>query len=398
MSRARRVGDDILAVLPAWIVARVLVAAAYIVAIVIADRLTPGARPHQISEGLIAWDGTWYRDIATGGYAQTGLAGLRFFPLATAARSGPRIGRSRPAVAPAMVVVANVSSLALLVFVRRLVIFEGKGRAAAMRSVWLMALFPSAFVLVWGYAEALMLAAVVGGFWAARRHAWALAALAGFVAAASRPLGVLFALPVAIELARVWMRSRPVDRVVGSVAVAAPIVTAGAYLLWVRSEYGDALLPFRVQDDLRGTTINPFSRVWEGLGQVFGPERLGDGLHIPFALLFVVLLVLTFRYWPVSYGVFATAVLAAALSAENLNSLERYGLNAFPIVLTLALLTRDDRVDRGVMAVAAGGFVALGVPRLAGRVRPLSCADDRSMPPVRGNGGAAVLRAVRFVP
>ncbi len=95
VSRARRVGDDILAVLPAWIVARVLVAAAYVVAIVIADRLTPGARPHQISEGLIAWDGTWYRDIATGGYAQTGLAGLRFFPLlpllGRAARIGDRV-------------------------------------------------------------------------------------------------------------------------------------------------------------------------------------------------------------------------------------------------------------------------------------------------------------------
>ncbi len=52
-------------------------------------------------------------------------------------------------------------------------------------------------------------------------------------------------------------------------------------------------------------------------------------------------------------------MLVAALSAENLNSLERYGLNAFPIVLTLALLTRDDRVDRSVMAVTAGGFVAL---------------------------------------
>ena len=104
MSRARRVGDDILAVLPAWIVARVLVAAAYIVAIVIADRLTPGARPHQINEGLIAWDGTWYRDIATGGYAQTGLAGLRFFPLL------PLLGRVlglgfASAVAPALVVV-----------------------------------------------------------------------------------------------------------------------------------------------------------------------------------------------------------------------------------------------------------------------------------------------------
>ena len=48
------------------------------------------------------------------------------------------------------------------------------------------------------------------------------------------------------------------------------------------------------------------------------------------------LLVLTFRWWPASYGVFAALVLAAALGAENLNSLERYGLNAFPLALSLA--------------------------------------------------------------
>jgi hypothetical protein len=139
----------------------------------------------------------------------------------------------------------------------------------------------------------------------------------------------------------------------------APLVTSAGYLLWVRSAYGDALLPFRVQDELRGTTLNPFARVWDGLRHVLGPERFGDGLHVPFAAVFVVLLVLTFRYWPVSYGVYAAAVLVAALSAENLNSLERYGLNAFPIVLTLAVLARDERADRVVLTVSAGGLVAL---------------------------------------
>jgi hypothetical protein len=356
--RARAALGDVVAVLPAWLVARLLVATAYVVSIVIADRLTPGARPFQIDEGLLTWDGTWYRDIATGGYAQTGIEGLRFFPLF------PLMGRVlgigvASAAGPVLVIVANACSLAVLVFVRRLVLFEGKGHAVATRAVWYTALFPAAFVLVWGYAEALMLAAVVGGFWAARKHAWAWVIVAGIVAAASRPLGVLFAVPVAIELARTWSRSDARARVTGVVAVVAPLATFGAYLAWVRSEYGDALLPFRVQDELRGTTINPFARLWDGLGQVFGPERFGDGLHIPFAALFVVLLVLTFRSWPASYGVFAALVLAAALSAENLNSLERYGLNAFPIVLTLALLTRDDRVDRTVLAVSAGGFVAL---------------------------------------
>ena len=355
---ARAAVDDVVKVLPAWLIARVLVAAAYVVAIVVADRLTPGGRPHQIDEGLLAWDGTWYRDITLGGYSRTGVEGVRFFPLfPLLARA---LGLGTTAIAgPLLVVIANACSLALLVFVRRLVLFEGKSQAAASRSVWYMALFPAAFVFVWGYAEALMLAAVVGGFLALRRRLWMWVALAGVVAAASRPLGVLFAVPVAIELARSWPRASGRERVWAIGAISAPIAACGAYLLWVRSEFGDGLLPFRIQDDLRGTTINPLSRVWDGLAQLFGPERFGDGLHIPFVLIFVALLVLTFRHWPVSYGVFAGLVLVAALSAQNLNSLERYALNAFPIVLTLALLTGDDRADRAVLAVSAGGFVAL---------------------------------------
>jgi hypothetical protein len=114
-----------------------------------------------------------------------------------------------------------------------------------------------------------------------------------------------------------------------------------------------------VQDDLRGTGTDPFSRMWQGLQDLVGPERFGDGLHVPFALGFVVLLVLTFRWWPASYGLFAGGVLVAALSADNLNSLERYGLNAFPLVLTLAMVASDPRVERPVLVVSAGGFVAL---------------------------------------
>ena len=353
----RAIVDDALAVLPAWLTARLLVAAAYVVAVVVADRLTPGVRPHQIDEGLLAWDGTWYRDIATGGYARTGIEGLRFFPLF------PLLGRVlglgfTSAAGPVLVVVANACSFVVLVFVRRLVVLEGRGRAVAQRAVWYTALFPAAFVLVWGYAEALMLAAAVGTLLAARRRLWWWAAVAGVVAA-SRPLGVLVILPIAIELARAWSTSLRPQRVAGAIATAAPLATCAGYLLWVRSAYGDALLPFRVQDDLRETTINPFARVWDGLAQVVGPERFGDGLHIPFAALFVGLLVLTFRYWPASYGVYAGAVMVAALSAENLNSLERYGLNAFPLVLTLAVLTHDERVDRVVLSVSAGGLVAL---------------------------------------
>lgn len=348
---------DLKAVGPSWLVARVLLVVAYVVAVAVANRLTPGSRPGPLGEGLIAWDGTWYRDIAEHGYAALPREGLRFFPLFALAGRALAVPFGRADVA--LVVVANVASLAVGVFVYRLVRFERSSAAVAERAVWLMMLFPSAFVFAWAYAEAVMLASAVGAFLAIRTRRWWWAALACVVAATSRPLGVLLAVPVLVEVVRGWRSATPWDRTGRVAAVVAPVFGAGAFLLWVRIAHGDALLPFTVQNGLRGEGVNPIARLWEGLGQMVGAERFGDGLHIPFAFAFVVLLVITFRRWPVSYGLYAGAVLVAALSAENLNSLERYGLNAFPIVLTLALLVREPRVERATLAVLGGGFVAL---------------------------------------
>ena len=214
-------------------------------------------------------------------------------------------------------------------------------------------------MLAWGYAESLWLLAAVFGFWAIRSRRWGWAIAAGLVVGISRPLGIALAAPALIELIRVWRQAKNDERALGVVAVASPFAATGVYLLWVNNVFGDAWLPFSVQNTLRGTSANPISRIWEGISQMFGTQRLADGLHIPFAIAFVVLLVLTFRWWPASYGVFAAIVLMAALGAENLNSLERYGINAFPLALTLAVLARNAKVDRVVTTVLAGGVVAL---------------------------------------
>ena len=350
--------DDLKVVLIPWLTARVLLVAGYVVAVAAADRLVPSDKPVALSEGLIAWDGTWYRDIASHGYHSLPDEALRFFPLF------PLLGRAFSIVTAgrtdvALVLIANIASLALAVAVRRLVRFERGNEALANRAVWMVCLFPGAFVLAWGYAEALWLLAAVVAFWGIRSRHWWWAAAAGVVAGASRPLGLVLVVPAAIELARVWRSAHRDERAAGLVAVASPLLGTGAYLLWVGSSYGNFRLPFTTQGPLRGESMNPLSRLWEGLHQMVGPERFSDGLHVPFALAFVVLLVLTFRWWPASYGVFAALVLAAALGAENLNSLERYGLNAFPLALSLAVVAKDPRVDKVLTTVLGGGVVAL---------------------------------------
>ncbi len=350
--------DDLRAVLVPWLTARALLAAGYVVAVAAADRLVPSNEPTALSEGLVAWDGTWYRDIAVHGYRALPDEGLRFFPLFPLLGKGLSVltaGR----VDVALVLIANVAALALAVAVRRLVRFERGNTALADRSVWMVCLFPGGLVLAWAYAEALWLLAAVVAFWAFRSRRWWWAVAAGLVAGASRPLGVVLAVPAAIELARVWRSAHHDERAAGLAAVASPFLGSAGYLAWVGATYGDFRLPFTTQGPLRGDTIDPLRRLWEGLHQMVGPERFSDGLHVPFAIAFIVLVVLTFRWWPASYGAFAALVLLAALGAENLNSLERYGLNAFPLALTLAVAARDPRVDKVLTTVLGGGLVAL---------------------------------------
>jgi hypothetical protein len=357
-NRIRQVAGEVVLVLPAYLTARLLVAAAFVLGIVVADDLVPGQRPETLRQGLTAWDGQWYGAIATEGYEGIPREGLRFFPLF------PLVARWVDAVLPggidvALVVVANLCALVFAVVARRLVLHETGDAALASLATWTLALFPASFVLVWGYAEPMMLAAAAGALLSMRRRRWLAAGALGAVAALARPLGAFLALAAALEAARGIATATRGERLERLAAVIGPLVGLGAYLAWVGVRFDDWLLPLTVQEDFRGEARDPLRRILDGLGDLVGPEALGDGLHVPFAIGFVALLVIGVRRWPASFTVFAAAVLATSLGADNLNSLERYGLNAFPIVLTLAWVARRWHVERVVLTVAAGGMVAL---------------------------------------
>jgi len=73
------------------------------------------------------------------------------------------------------------------------------------------------------------------------------------------------------------------------------------------------------------------------------------------------LLVVVWRKLPGSYAAFTAVTLLVALSAENLDSFERYALGAFPLLLALAIVTRRDVVERTVLTLAAGALVGYSV-------------------------------------
>ena len=365
----RAAGTVVSPALASWVAARVAVLGALGLSRFITSELGARATGGRTASGLLGWDASWYEQITAVGYAGLPSEAVRFFPLL------PLLAKVPDLVLPsgiAVLVVANVASLVAAVLLERLVRTETGDAGLAARSVWFLALFPSAFVLVMGYAESLFLVAVIGGMLALRTQRWWWAAAAGLAAGLSRPLGVVFALPALIEVLRDRKGTTPREVAARLAAVAAPFLGAGLYLAWVGWRLGDALLPVQVQQEAgrRGGFVDPVSRLIDAGGALASGDELGSGLHLPWALLFLALVAVCLRRWPVSYGAFAGALVLVALSASNLDSLERYGLSAFPLVLAVASFTRHPSVERIALTGAAATMVSYATLAFLGAYVP----------------------------
>jgi hypothetical protein len=358
------------ALLP-FLVARAIVLGVLALAHFVVDRTHPqtmgvAARVH---EGLLGWDAGWYETIARVGYAPLGKQSLRFFPalpvLGHALAWLPGVGDGA-----AVVIVSNVAALGatalLFVLVRR----ELGDVDVARRALWIISLAPAAFVLVMGYAESTLLALVLGVFLALRpgdqvetaggsalRPHFALVALLGFGAALTRPIGVLVALPVAVELVRWWPRMGRRSQLAGLVGVVAPLVGVAVFLAWADHVVGDLWAPLRVQleSSHHGGLSDPFVTLFHDARGILH-HHVGTALHVPWVLAALVLLIVCWRRLPAAYTVFAAAVMAVAVAGSNLDSFERYALSAFPLSIAAALLCRGPRVERAVMTLLATGL------------------------------------------
>jgi hypothetical protein len=270
-----------------------------------------------------------------------------------------------------------VATVLLFALVRR----ETGDPLVARRAIWFLSLSPAAFVLVMGYAESTLLCLSVGCFLAlrpnvgagqsggagahtaARRPNFALAGVLGFVGALTRPIGVLLALVVAVELVRWWIRLGRAQRLVGLVATVAPLLGLAGFGLWAHHEVGDFWAPLRVQVESshHGGLADPFVTLVHDARGVFH-HHVGTALHVPWVIVAVVLLVVCWRLLPAPYTVFAAAILAVAVSGTNLDSFERYALSAFPLAVAAALLCRGPRIERVVLTIlpaALAGYALL---------------------------------------
>lgn len=328
-----------------------------------------------VHAGLLSWDATWYERVAEVGYAGAGKPALRFFPLY------PLLGRwlgGVPGISDgvALVVIANVLGFGALVLLYLLVSREEVGTSTAERSIWVLSLWPAAFVLVMGYSESLLLCLSIAAFlcWRTGRPGWSI--LPSYLAGLSRPDGMLLAIPALVE-AVLWWRSTQrhapssVASRIGSV-LAAP---AGAFtfLAWAGPPFSRRFTePLREQLEPahRGGFADPFQTLAHDLADLVSVHHLGIAVHGPFAIAFVALTVYMFFRLPASYGWYAAATMVVALTAPNLTSLERYGLACFPLSVAVGCLIENRLARDTVMACMGAVLLAFAVLAFLGLYVP----------------------------
>ncbi|MCD6028799.1 MAG: hypothetical protein K0S78_973 [Thermomicrobiales bacterium] len=160
---------------------------------------------HWLVEPLRNWDGLWYRLIALEGYAGgTQSAKAAFWPLL------PGIMRGGSEVTGWTVdsvgyLVANLAFLGALLLLYRLILLDFGDATLARRTLWVLALFPTALFFSAVYTESLFLFLTVGALYLWRRDRLWLAGMVGIAAALARSGGVFLILPF---LALLWDRHR----------------------------------------------------------------------------------------------------------------------------------------------------------------------------------------------
>jgi hypothetical protein len=318
---------------------------------------------------VTAWerfDGLWFLRVATGGYVD-GDGSAAFFPLFPLLIRilSPLLGGHPLAAA---LLISHAAFFGALVIFYLLTESE-YDEATARRAVLYLALFPTAFFFVAPYSESLFLLLAVSSLAAARRGRWAVAGVSGALASATRSVGVLLPLPLAVEAIHRWRARR--GSLLGPLlwsAVAALGTVLYLFFWWGKS--GDWLAPLHQQDTWQRAPKLPWETIASGTREAFRwPGVYPGGYHLLDWLVVVPALAaaawIALRVRP-AFSVYTWASLLAPLAlvfpGRPFMSLPRFLLTIFPLFWAPAILAHGRRwVHESVVAVFAAGLGVMTV-------------------------------------
>lgn len=320
------------------------------------------------------WDGQWYQEIANMGYRKLYPihANYAFFPLYPIVLKNVGIIFAGNLYFAGIFISFLFSFLATL-FLYKIFILETE-KETALRGILLFLLYPAGIFYLALYNESLFLFLALASIYSARKKYWWMAGIAGFLAALTRPQGVLLFIPVVIEYVVALKEiggfagaKELMKKICKQGLCIAPLLIPlglGAFFLYSLYTTRDFFAPIDAQRFFSRSEmsfLNVGKVLWKGFVQFshlpwfdFKFSRV-DYLASIFSLS---LLIPVFRRIRLSYACYALTLVFLPLSSGLTMSMMRYGALLFPHFLLLGIITKNRRY---LMILLSGIFVALEI-------------------------------------
>lgn len=203
----------------------------------------------------VRWDAGWYLEIARNGYSYdpNAASSVAFFPLF------PLLIRGMTAILPgsdvlAALIVVHLALIGALIYIYKLLRID-YGHRVGMRVIAFLLVFPGAFFFTAVYNESLLLFTIAASLYHARRGQWLLAGLFGAGASATKLVGLVLIVPLAIELlaqrGRSWRNVLP-----GWGILLAPLGTI-AYFGYLQAKFGSFMIFFQTEEHWHRSAFRP---------------------------------------------------------------------------------------------------------------------------------------------
>jgi hypothetical protein len=316
-------------------------------------------------EPFVVWDGGWYFTIASAGYhytpgVQSPIAFFPLYPLLVRTVAWP-LGSSPEAILASGIAISSASFAAALVLLHRLTVQLTGSANTARRAVMYLAVFPFSFYFTRFYSESLFLLLTVSAVTLALRSRWLSAGMVGALAAATRPNGIVIALPLLFLACTDRPQAAVLVRRLGALSLASlgPL----AYSAYVFRLTGDPLMWLNAQEQwgysLWHAPTQHLVTVATAVEQMGLYRYLLQGGDAPYELLYAIVavgaLALVPRVASVCGAGLAAYVLASILIPLSGNSLVgtgRYVSVLFPLFIALATL-KSRRLHEFMLVVSS---------------------------------------------
>jgi Gpi18-like mannosyltransferase len=340
-------------------------------------RLTPAFTGPDWLAGWAQWDSGWYHRIAADGYSY--VAGqqstVAFFPTYPVVVGALGVLVDDPYLAGiAVTLAAGVAVAALFAAWAR----PRLSPTAAWAALLAFLLFPYAFFL-YGvvYADALFVAALLGAFLLLDDDHPVLAGLAGAVATAARPVGIVLIVGLALRALERrgalraegrwidWRRLRPAD---AGVLLSVLGIAGWCVYLWARFDDPFAFASAQgAWDQGAGPATWLKFQFFEDITDLRSPRAwLLYMAHPVLTIAATCLLPRVFRRFGAGYGVYAALLIGvSALSTKNFFGMARYLLAAFPCFAALGEVL-DERPGLRRLYIPAGGVALVALTAIFG--------------------------------